>query len=473
MKKIMALALAMVLALSLSVIAMAEEKPVIEFVTSDFTAEGQTQVVKVVAKNFGKVTALQFAFEYDETKLEIVECAVNAGLAGATVNALIPGEIYINWEALAAAPIDGELVVITFKAIADELGTTAFGFMPGEDIIFAGEDFLEIPAAEIEVPAEPAEVEIDYVHEHEWSDWEETKAPWCGVAGEQVRHCEAYNGTCDAEETEAIDALEHDWDAGVVQDALCGETADVLYTCLRCQETKTETGVVVEHDWDEGVVTTEPTCEEDGVRTHTCQRANCPVGTKTSVEPKLGHDWGDWVENVAPDCDEYGEDIRYCNRDRQHTETRPVEPLGHDWGEWDETKAPDCTNPGEKVHVCGVCGEEETGTIPALGHDWGEWVVVKEATISEDGEEKRVCKRDESHVETRVIKNLMFLDPTISINLNGGSNVIYVDGREDVSTDGGKTDTETNPNTGAPVMGAYAVVALAAAAAVCSKKNHK
>ncbi|MBR3935275.1 MAG: hypothetical protein IKJ57_01845, partial [Oscillospiraceae bacterium] len=352
-------------------------KPTLEFEGATFTQKGQTKEVKLTAKNFEKITMAQFAFGYDETKLEVVNVEIHPNLMSPTVNFDIPGEIYVCWDGLSAADMNGELAVITFKAIADELGSTEIDFLEGEELIFAGEDYLEID--NVVIPNEPCKAEIDYVHVHTWNDWTVTKDPTCTEPGERYHTCTAYKGTCGEVATEEIPALGH--------------------------------------DWDEGVVTTEPTCDEDGVRTHTCQRANCPVGTKTSVEPKLGHDWSEWEETVAPDCEEYGEATRYCKRDRQHIETRPVDPLGHDWGEWEETKAPDCTNPGEKVHVCGVCGEEETGTIPALGHDWSavsyEWSEGGKVCTAE-----RECANDASHnekvtakVTEKVIKEATCTEP--------------------------------------------------------------
>ena len=41
------------------------------------------------------------------------------------------------------------------------------------------------------------------------------------------------------------------------------------------------------HTWDKGRITTLPTCEEEGVKTFTCETCN---GTKTDAEPALGHD---------------------------------------------------------------------------------------------------------------------------------------------------------------------------------------
>ena len=547
MKKLMALALAVVMVLSLGVTAIAEEKPTLELVAAEFTAKGQEKEVKVVAKNFSRITAFEFAFEYDATKLEVVtevvvdeygdeavvpKVAVKGNLSEPIINANIPGKIYINWDSLKAADINGDLVVITFRAISDELGETGFGFLDGTDVIFSNADYVEIPADDIEVPEEDAKIEIEYEHEHAWTEWKEVELASCEGKGLEERHCTAYNGTCDASETRPVEALGHDWDNGAVQDAKCDETADIIYTCQRCQETKTETGAKVEHDFGEWTKTVVPGCETKGEERRDCERAGCDH-YETRPVAALGHDWdegtvqnakcgetadilytcqrcqeeytetgvvvehayGEWYETVAPGCETKGEERHDCERDGcEHYETRPVDALGHDWDDgvittepgcestgvktftcqrcqdtytkvvdalghtWDEgevTLEPTCTTDGNRLHKCTVegCTGEYNNPIAALGHDMGKWVVVKEATGMEDGLERRECSRCD-HYEERVIKNIMFLDPTVIIDMNG------------------KTEAETNPNTGAPVMGAYAVVALAAAASFF-KKNHK
>ena len=91
------------------------------------------------------------------------------------------------------------------------------------------------------------------------------------------------------------------------------------FTCTRCKETKTETipatgkhhygedgkcedcGKTEEqatctHTWDAGKVTTEPTCDKDGVKTYTCTKCGL---TKTEVIPALGHNY---VDGTCTNC---------------------------------------------------------------------------------------------------------------------------------------------------------------------------
>ncbi|MCD7881157.1 MAG: hypothetical protein LUG47_05755, partial [Clostridiales bacterium] len=50
----------------------------------------------------------------------------------------------------------------------------------------------------------------------------------------------------------------------------CTEEGVMTYTCTVCGETKTEAIPAIGHTWDEGVVTTEPTTEAEGTMTYTC-----------------------------------------------------------------------------------------------------------------------------------------------------------------------------------------------------------
>ena len=82
----------------------------------------------------------------------------------------------------------------------------------------------------------------------------------------------------------------------------------------------------------------------------------------------------------------------------------------------------------------------------------GGWVVVKEPQGYEDGIERRDCERCD-YYEERKISNILDLDPTVIINMNG------------------KNEQETNPNTGAPVFGMAAIVALGACTAFFKRKK--
>jgi len=145
------------------------------------------------------------------------------------------------------------------------------------------------------------------------------------------------------------------------------------------------------------------------------------------------HNWGEWTVITEPTCTTEGEEIRVCNLDPTHEETRPIAALGHDWSEWTVITEPTCTTEGEEIRVCNLDPtHEETRTITALGHDWSEWIVTKEPTKTEEGEETRTCAHDSTHKETRPIPRIS--EAGISISFTqiaegspslGGPVVIY------------------------------------------------
>ena len=137
----------------------------------------------------------------------------------------------------------------------------------------------------------------------------------------------------------------------------------------------------------------------------------------TSPVRVLGHDWGDWVVITQPTQDEAGVKTRTCNR-CGHTETEEIPAGTHIHTlEYVEAVEADCENAGHGAYwICTECGElfadeagespiDEPAIYPALEHDYGDWEVVTPASCTEDGEETATCSRCGETV-TRVIDAL-------------------------------------------------------------------
>ena len=139
---------------------------------------------------------------------------------------------------------------------------------------------------------------------------------------------------------------QHTWNDGqVTTAATCTENGVMTYTCTMCSDTKTEVIPATGHAYGEPVwkwnddftasatftcgndashvetvnatvtnaVTTEATCETDGVRTYTAKvtfEGEDYTDTKTEVIPALGHDYKDGK----------------CSRCGAEEPTTPVEP---------------------------------------------------------------------------------------------------------------------------------------------------
>lgn len=152
----------------------------------------------------------------------------------------------------------------------------------------------------------------------------------------------------------------------------------------------------------------EATCCENGYEGD-IYCANCGgFVDEGEVIPATGeHNFSEWEADPADPCTEH----RYCQYDGcNEVETRE----DHEWGDWEVVKEATKTEKGLKKRVCSVCGDEETKEIPRLRD-------------TSDGPIPGVTVKDPS-----------------------------------------KTEGEANPNTGAPVIAALAVVA---AAVVLGKKR--
>ena len=215
---------------------------------------------------------------------------------------------------------------------------------------------------------------------HNWDNGVETKAPTCTEAGIKTYTCD----DCSATKTEAVDNLGHDWSdwkddgANATTDTHshtcnrnCGVAAESephswgnwtpdgdtnhKKTCSVCGGTRTAT-----HSWNEGIITTQPTEEEEGVKTYTC--SDCGH-TKTEPVDKLEHvhSWSDWGQN------DENTHIRSCRCNETQT-------AGHNFDDGVVINWPTHLAPGEIHYTCTDCGYVKIGTQPALEeHEWSDW----------------------------------------------------------------------------------------------------
>ena len=266
---------------------------------------------------------------------------------------------------------------------------------------------------------------------HSWNDGVITTAPGCESEGVKTYTC----GTCGETKTEAVDpnghswkdatctdpetcsvcgatqgeALGHDWDEGVINPAPdCTNAGVKTYTCDLCGETKTEAvdpnghswkdatctdpetcsvcgatqGEALGHSWNEGEITTAPDCENEGVKTYTCDLCG---ETKTEAVAATGHtEVAD--EAVAPGCESTGLTAgSHCDVCGTVIVAQEVIPAtGHAWNDGEITTAPGCETEGVKTYTCGTCGETKTEAVAPNGHKLTQ-VEAKAPTCTEVG----------------------------------------------------------------------------------------
>ena len=180
----------------------------------------------------------------------------------------------------------------------------------------------------------------EYECEHDWvSDDEDTHS--CSICDlKELPHDWESDGN-EKDDTHTCSICElteaHTWDGGAVEDGvICGEKADVLYTCDGCGEEYTDANAVVPHIF---------TSSTDATATHhQCTRPGC------------GSDGDDGPATEEHEFDSEG----LC-------EICGYQCLHESWGEWEVTKPATSTTAGEKTRACEVCGVTETESIPATG----------------------------------------------------------------------------------------------------------
>ena len=160
---------------------------------------------------------------------------------------------------------------------------------------------------------------------------------------------------------------------------------------------------LVAHSYDEGTVTTQPTCEKDGVKTFACTACG---HTYTEKVAATGHNYGEEIAEAAATCTATGTKAHYecanCGklfvdvngRKIQVTENYLTIALVPHTVVTDEAVEPTCTEKGlTEGKKCSVCGEILTAQeeIPAKGHSYDNGVVTTQPTCTEKGEKTLTC----------------------------------------------------------------------------------
>ncbi|MBR2572634.1 MAG: leucine-rich repeat protein [Clostridia bacterium] len=232
---------------------------------------------------------------------------------------------------------------------------------------------------------------------------------------------------------------EHKWGSPEYQWSDDFQSCTASITCLNNSQHR-----IVQAADCVNAVTTEATCEDEGVTVYTAHFEDAVFGTPTqsiTTAPALGHDWGEAVYTWSDDY-KHVTGSHTCTRDPSHAETETVGVCLDEWledptctkkgkmgylsdmfqNEWFTAqyivaenidmlphtpvairgKAATCTAEGlTEGTVCEYCGTVLTPqeTVPALGHDWGQ----AEYAWSDDHSlvtASRSCRRDAAHFET-------------------------------------------------------------------------
>jgi len=243
----------------------------------------------------------------------------------------------------------------------------------------------------------------------------------CTAEGSETTTCTREG--CNYKDVKVLPLVAHTRKDVAANAATCTEEGNVAYwTCDVCNKNFTGTGTsatelaeedrvipALNHNWDEGTVSTAPDCENAGVRTFTCKRANCGA-TYTKAIDSTGHtEVTD--EAVAPTCTETGltegSHCSVCGAVINPPET--IDALGHDIVTVAAVAAT-CTETGLTAgEHCSRCDDAAVAqeVVAALGHDWDNGVVSTAATCEGAGVRTHTCQREGcGETETRAISAL-------------------------------------------------------------------
>lgn len=170
------------------------------------------------------------------------------------------------------------------------------------------------------------------------------------------------------------EALNHKWgEWTVVTEPTCEEDGLKTRTCQCGEETQEEIIPALGHDYD--AVVTGPTCLAGGYTTHTC--ANCGSVYIDEYTEALGHDYVAVV--TEPTCDTMGYTTHTCSRCGDSYIDSYVQATEHTFVQ-EVTKEPTCVEEGLMTFTCSDCGKTYTQAIPMVAHTYEETVTAPTCT---------------------------------------------------------------------------------------------
>ena len=157
-----------------------------------------------------------------------------------------------------------------------------------------------------------------------------------------------------------INPTGHNWNNGTVKKAATCESEGIeVYICKTCKKTKEETIVPTGHTKTEIRDKKVATCKEEG---YTGDTYCVTCGKKLAVGKmiaKTDHDWT--ITEIPATCEQDG--VRTYTCDICHTtKSEPIKGIGHSYGAWTITKEATVSSKAEQKRTCSTCGKEEITT---------------------------------------------------------------------------------------------------------------
>lgn len=152
----------------------------------------------------------------------------------------------------------------------------------------------------------------------------------------------------------------HTWNDGMVKKAATCESEGIeVYICKTCKKTKEETIAPTGHTKTEIRDKKIAICKEEG---YTGDTYCVTCGKKLAVGKmiaKTDHDWT--ITEIPATCEQDG--VRTYTCDICHTtKSEPIKAIGHSYGAWTTTKEATVSSKAEHKRICSTCGKEEITT---------------------------------------------------------------------------------------------------------------
>ena len=152
----------------------------------------------------------------------------------------------------------------------------------------------------------------------------------------------------------------HTWNDGMVKKAATCESEGIeVYICKTCKKTKEETIAPTGHTKTEIRDKKVATCKEEG---YTGDTYCVTCGKKLAVGKmiaKTDHDWT--ITEIPATCEQDG--VRTYTCDICHTtKSEPIKAIGHSYGAWTTKKEATVSSKAEHKRICSTCGKEEITT---------------------------------------------------------------------------------------------------------------
>ncbi len=251
-------------------------------------------------------------------------------------------------------------------------------------------------------------------HEKRYNVTETIEYPDCENAGREyvMTICKNCNNSYDSLIRD-IPASGHNWGEWTEIDTpTCDNAGLRTHTCKRCGKTENDNLDPSAHDWEEEYTIDQiPTCTMPGSKSIHCKK--CGAKGESEELPVLAHDVvGQEPEKeneVLPSCETDGRYalVLYCRACKTEVSREEVivPATGHDWTEWEEIDPNGCEDEGMLQRSCRNCKLTQTSNVLASGHQWDtNYTVDKKATCTEDGSESIHCQNCDATRDDRVIQ---------------------------------------------------------------------